>query len=72
MKSYLVGYSNGNGYYCNCCRNTWETTEVLEFKNDEAAIQYAIKYNDEDTQDRDSKIFSIYVLEKPESIFERS
>lgn len=69
MKPYLIIYEDGNGYHCNCCRNTWMTTETLEFENDEKAKSYTNSYNKNNDRERDSKITAVYALANSEPIF---
>lgn len=70
MKSYLIQYEEGNGYYCNCCRSTWRVDEVLEFESDDKAKEYCDNYNKSKTPDRDSEIIGVYVLAEEKPIFE--
>jgi len=45
---YRVTYEQGNGYSCNCCRQSW--TETEDFDNEQDMIDYLIdrkKYGDD-------------------------
>lgn len=69
MKSYLIIYENGNGYFCSCCRNTWINTETKEFESDTEAKDFATSYNKQNDKERDSKVENIYALSDNNPIF---
>lgn len=69
---YHVTYENGNGYSCQCCRNTWTVTDIEFFKSNEDAAKFAEDYNKKhDYNEKDSIIKSIYKLETETPIYER-
>jgi hypothetical protein len=43
--NYLVTITDGNDYYCSCCRRTWTRNEEMEFETDDAAREYAKSYD---------------------------
>lgn len=41
-RQWVITYEQGNGYFCSCCRQTWETTEDYEdLTEEEMVIQVA-------------------------------
>jgi len=65
MNYYLIIYTNGNGYHCNCCRQEFMSTEILEFEDDNKAREYKQSYNTPIQKNKcydDSNITNIYRL----------
>lgn len=69
MNSYLFIYEKGNGYHCQCCRQTWLTTDVNEFNTDQEAMDFVEKFKRENTG-KDYKILTVYPLRDENPIFE--
>lgn len=64
---YLVVYENGNGYRCNCCRQTHTSVETIEFDSPEAAGEYASRVN---SNDDDVRVTAIYKLLSEKPVYE--
>lgn len=45
MVRYLITWESNNGYTCHCCSQTWQSSDIETFENDEEAQAYLDRAN---------------------------
>jgi len=59
---YILINENGNGYYCGCCRKTWQSHDITEFDSDEDCKTHIKTHNELPSTDHDSTITEAYQM----------
>lgn len=59
---YMMIYEQGNGYFCGCCRRTYQDHETMEFENDEACLEYVKTYNGDNTRETDCVVEEVHQM----------